>query len=78
MRCTSRFTIDNFHSAGLEMSKSNFPGIDTSITSSKALLIDERGDVMSRDSRYVRKIRSLAQYRRLKIWTLDYMAKMPW
>lgn len=46
MRCTSRSTIDNFHAAGLEMSKSYFLGIDTSATSSKVLLIDERGDFM--------------------------------
>lgn len=44
MRFTFRSRSDNFHSARREMSKSYFPGIDTSTTSSKALLIDERGD----------------------------------
>jgi hypothetical protein len=47
MRFTSRSGSDNFHSAEREMSKSYFPGIDTSTTSSKALLADESGDVMS-------------------------------
>jgi hypothetical protein len=46
MRFTFRSTSDNFHSARREMSKPNFPGIDTFTTSSKALLIDERGDMM--------------------------------
>ena len=47
MRFTSRSMSDNFYSARREMSKSYFPGIDTSTTSSKAMLIDEHGDVMS-------------------------------
>ena len=47
MRFTSRSRSDNFHSARREMSKSYFPGIDTSTTSSKALLVDESGDFMS-------------------------------
>ena len=46
MRCTSRSRSDNFHSARREMSKSYFPGIDPSKTSSKALLGDESGDVV--------------------------------
>jgi hypothetical protein len=47
MRFTSRSKSDNFHSAEREMSKPNFPGIDTSTTSSKVLLADESGDAMS-------------------------------
>ena len=46
MRFTSRSMRDNFHSARRGMSKSYFLGIDTSTTSNKALLIDERGDFM--------------------------------
>jgi hypothetical protein len=47
MPFTSRSRGDNFHSAGREMSKLYFPGSDISTTSSKALLGDESGDVMS-------------------------------
>jgi glycerol kinase len=47
MRFTSPSRSENFHSAEREMSKSYFPGIDTSTTSSQALLVDESGNVMS-------------------------------
>jgi activator of 2-hydroxyglutaryl-CoA dehydratase len=46
MRFTSRSVRDNFHSARREISKSYFLGIDTSTTSSKTLLIDERGGIL--------------------------------
>ena len=46
MRFTFRSMSDNFHSARHEMSKPHYPGIDTSTTFRKALLIDERGEMM--------------------------------
>jgi hypothetical protein len=47
MQFTSRSMSDNFHSGRREMSRSYFPGNDTSQTSGRALLIDEHSDFMS-------------------------------
>jgi hypothetical protein len=46
MQFTFRSMSHNLHSARREIGKPNFPGIDTFTTSSKALLIDERCDMM--------------------------------
>lgn len=47
MQFTSRSRSDCLQSARRKMSKSYFRGFDTSTTSSKALLVDESGDLMS-------------------------------
>lgn len=62
MRFTSRSMSDNFHSAGYEMSELYFPDISESFTSVASTDCDVRPD-----SRYIKKIKSLTHYRRLKI-----------